>query len=394
MISYKEALRNERLNAAEVFLATPFIVVVTQFVPVLVTRLGASPLLLGILTSGAALMLTLASALGPSWLRRVPNWRPAMGIPLMVWRFALIVVPLMLFLPSHQAEAVVIAMVLLNFVAGFSNYTFTTFLSRMTLRDRLARLVSTRWTMLGVGMALFTVILAAILDRFALPTNYVVACALSFAIGLVGYVILMQIRPVPLPAQSAARPRPKFSELMAHAPARNFLWIALLANIAVNAPGPLVTLQMVRVLDATNVDFGWYLAIFWVSVAVFGLFTPRLVERFGNVAIFVAGCIGLGVQLVILALAPSLPVTWIAGLVGGVTSVMFQVTSYALMVQCAPPEKYEGYVGAYTATVNFAIFAGPLAMSALVAAGLPIAAGLLICAVARALAGLFALRVS
>ena len=86
MISYKEALRNERLNAVEVFLATPFIVVVTQYVPVLVTRLGASPLLLGILTSGAALMLTLASALGPSWLRRVPRWRPSMGIPLMIWR--------------------------------------------------------------------------------------------------------------------------------------------------------------------------------------------------------------------------------------------------------------------------------------------------------------------
>jgi hypothetical protein len=62
-------------------------------------------------------------------------------------------------------------------------------------------------------------------------------------------------------------------------------------------------------------------------------------------------------------------------------------------VQCAPPEKYEGYVGVYSAAVNFAVFAGPLAMTALVGAGLPIAAGLLICAVARALAGLPAVRI-
>jgi DHA1 family tetracycline resistance protein-like MFS transporter len=208
----------------------------------------------------------------------------------------------------------------------------------------------------------------------------------------VGFVFLMKMRPIPLQAPGASKPRAKVSEIMAYRSARNFLFVALLANIAVNAPGPLITLQMVRVLNATNVEYGWYLAIFWVSVAVFGLFTPWLVERFGNTLVFAAACIGLAVQLVILALAPSLPVTWIAGFVGGVTVVMFQVTSYALMVQCAPPDKYEGYVGLYTTSVNFAVFAGPFAITALVGAGMPISTGLLICAVARALAGVFAVR--
>jgi hypothetical protein len=95
----------------------------------------------------------------------------------------------------------------------------------------------------------------------------------------------------------------------------------------------------------------------------------------------------LGLQLVILAFAPSLPVTWIAGFVGGVASVMFQVTAYGLMVQCAPPEKFEGYVGVYSAAANFSLFAGPLVLSALTNAGMPIVTGLLIAAVARAVAG-------
>lgn len=394
MISYKDALRNERWHAAEVFLATPALVVIQQYVPVLVTRLGASPLLLGLLTSGAAVMLVLASSLGPLWLQRVPRWRPAMLIPLMLWRSALLAVPLLLLLPAGQAEAIVALVVLLNFAAGFSNYTFTSWLPRMTVPDRLARLVSIRWTMLGLGMALFTVILAALLDAFRIPLNYAIVCMLAFAIGIAGAWCLMQTKPEPLTKGGKGKPRAKVREILAHVPARKYLLITLLAQIALNAPGPLVTLQMVRVLGATNVEFGWYLAIFWISLAAFGLVVPALVDRFGNTKIFAAGCIGLGVQIAILALAPSLPVTWIAGFVGGITSVMFQVTGFGLVVQSAPAEKYEGFVGVHQTVVNFSIFIGPLLMTALINMGLSIAVGLLIAAVARVVAGVLALRMA
>lgn len=394
MISYKDALRNERWHAAEIFLATPALVVLQQYVPVLVTRLGASPLLLGLLTSGAAVMLVLASSLGQFWLQRMPHWRPAMFIPLMLWRSALLAVPLLLLLPAGQAEAIVALVVLLNFAAGFSNYTFTSYLPRMTLSDRLARLVSLRWTMLGLGMALFTVILAALLDAFRIPVNYAVVCALAFVIGVAGAWCLMQTRPEPLTKGGKGKPRAKLSEILSHVPARKYLLVTLLAQIALNAPGPLVTLQMVRVLGATNIEYGWYLAIFWISLAAFGLVVPMLVDRYGNTRIFAAGCIGLGAQLVILALATSLPVTWIAGFAGGITSVMFQVTGFGLLVQSAPPEKYEGFVGIHQMVVNFSVFVGPLLMTALIDVGLSIAVGMLMAAAARVVAGVLALRMA
>lgn len=394
MISYKDALRNERWNAAEVFLATPALVVVQQYVPVLVTRLGASPLLLGLLTSGGAIMLVLASSLGPFWLQRVPHWRPAMVIPVLGYRSMLLVVPLLLLLPAGQAEAIVLAVVLLNFTAGLTFYTFASFLPRMTWPDRLARLVSIRWTMLGLGMALFTILLAALLDAFHIPLNYAIVCAIALAISMIGIWCMMQARPEPLTQGGKGKPRAKVREILSHGPARNYLLVTLLAQIALNAPGPLVTLQMVRVLGATNVEFGWYLAIFWISLAAFGLLVPALVDRFGNTKVFAAGCIGLGVQMVILALAPTLPVTWIAGFVGGITSVMFQVTGFGLVVKSAPPEKYEGFVGVYQTVVNFSVFIGPLLMTAMIDVGMSIAIGLLIAAVARVVAGVLALRMA
>jgi MFS family permease len=394
LLSYQQALRNERLNAIEVFLATPFIVMVTQFVPVLVTRLGASPLLLGILTSGGALMLTIASALGPAWIRRAPNWPRNMTIPLLIWRTVLVWTPLLLFLPAYKAEAIVATVVLLHFASGISIYTLTAFLSRMTLPERVAHLVSMRWTMLGIGMAVFTVILAAILDALPLPLSYLLACVLALIISIAGVIALGQVRVAPLEHQPAARPHANTRTFLTHLPARNYLLITLLAQIAVNAPSPLITLQMVRVLQATNVDYGWYLAIFWLSLAGAGLVVPQLTERFGNTLVFAIACVGLGMQLVILAIAPVLPVTWAAGFIGGPTSVMFQVTSYALMVQCAPLDKFEGYVGAHTTVTNFALFIGPLLMSALVDSGMSIAAGLLASALLRAASGMLALRLS
>jgi MFS family permease len=390
--SYQQALRNERLNAIEITLATPFIVMVTQYVPVLVARLGASPLLLGILTSGAALMLTIASALGPAWLRCVPDWPRNVAIPLLIWRTVLILTPLFLFLPAYRAEAIVAVVVLLHFASGFSIYTITTFLARMTLPERVARLVSMRWTMLGVGMAIFTVLLAAILDAFPMPANFIAACALALSIGLTSIAVLSRVQVAPLVRAPAARSRADARAFLAHAPARNYLIITLLAQIGVNAPAPLITLQMVRVLQATNVDYGWYLAIYWISLAGIGLVMPQLTDRFGSALVFAASCVGLGLQLVILAVAPSLPVTWLAGFIGGATSAMLQVTSYALMVQCAPPDRFEGYVGAHSTVTNFALFAGPLVMSALVDDGMSIAVGLIVCAVVRTASGVLTLR--
>ena len=50
----KQARRNERLNFLQLIWATPYLIVLQQYVPVLTTRLGASAMLIGMLSSGAA----------------------------------------------------------------------------------------------------------------------------------------------------------------------------------------------------------------------------------------------------------------------------------------------------------------------------------------------------
>lgn len=387
-LSYKQARHNERWNGVEILLAAPFIVVSQQYIPVMITRFGGSALLLGAVTSGSALMLTLASALAPRYLARAGTYYRAMGVSLSIFRSVMAIIPLMLLLPAYRAEAAVLALVLLSFFSGLANMSLTSYLPKMTFPDRLSELVSRRWVLLGVGMTIFTPLIAWVLDHFAQPTNYIVACLIALVIGYAGVWAVLRIRPVPDGVLQKEAVKSGLRELLSHKPARLYLLLTLLVHLALNAPAPLITLHMVRGLGATDTEFGWFLAIFWAALTVTGLVTGRVIRRIGNRKAFSFSNLGLAMQVLVIALAPTLPVTWIGALVGGVASVFFQVSAYALIVEFAPRERYGAYLSVYSSLVNFCIFAAPLAMTALVdQAWISISGGLLVSVVLRALAG-------
>ncbi len=399
-LSYAQARSNYRWNAIELIFAAPFIVVMQQYVPVLITRLGASPLWLGLLTSGAALMLTVASALAPRWIAAMRTYRRSMAVALLIYRSIMLLIPLVLFLAplAVQSEIIVLLALLLSLFAGMGNMTLTAYLPRMTMSDALSQLVSMRWVVLGLCMAIFTPAIAWILDRFQQPDNYIVACVIALVAGMLGIAPLMMIKPVPdgpLAKQAArdGQARTGLRTMLAHKAARSYLLLTLLVQFALNAPVPLITLQMVRGLRLTDSQFGWYLAIFWISLAIAGMGVARVVRRYGNARAFAVSTIALAGQVVVLAFATSFQATWIAGLLGGVASVFFQVSAYALLVDCAPPDNYEGFMSVHAAVTNFCIFAAPLAISALLETGLiGIFGGLLLTALLRGVAGVLALR--
>jgi hypothetical protein len=74
-----------------------------------------------------------------------------------------------------------------------------------------------------------------------------------------------------------------------------------------------------------------------------------------------------------------------------VASVFFQVSGYALIIECAPQDKYEGFLSLHATVVNFCIFAAPLLTTAIVDAGwIGIFGGLMASAALRAIAGALA----
>ncbi len=392
MIQYKEALRNERLLGLEIFLAAPFIVIVTQYAPVLITRLGASPLLIGAFTSAPALVTSLMAALGPRYIALIPNFRVSVGVPATIWRLLMVVIPLALLAPAFRPEIIVFGAVCLSFGAGLTNFTVPAYFPRLTVPERLGKMIGRRWTLLGLGMTLSTPILGYLLGALSQPLNYFVVCGIGIITTIAGLTTLLMVRVPPVAAADRTRRKElSVSELVQYPGSVRFLLVALLMHLAINAAGPLVTLRMVRGLNASDSDFGWYYAIFWVVLALVGLVSARITERFGNRLTFAISGIGLGAQLLILAFATVLPVTWLSAILSGLASVLFQVSAYGLLVDYAPSNRYEGFTGWNTIIANIGILVAPMLMTALVSGGMDITAGLIVCAVFRAASGLAAL---
>ena len=390
----RQTRRNERLFIVQVMWVMPFVVIQQQYVPVLATRLGASPLLLGVLTSGSALALTVASVLARWYLQRTPNAMRALIAPVFLSRLSLLLIPLALLLPDRQAEALVAAALAINLVIGIVQVTFFAFLPKVTLADRIAVLMGGRWLVLGLAMAIGTPAMAVILDGLEMPVNYFVACGVAIAAGIVEIFTFGAVKPLPAPAKAPARQSATrdLGDILRHRPAARYLIVTLAAQLALNASAPLIPLKLVRELGASDTAYGWYITVFWLALAAMSALIPRLVRRFGNQHMFALGGAGIGVQMLALALAADLPATWIAGAIGGLASGLFQVTAFGLVVENAPPERYESFVSVQLSVTNFAIFAGPLLMSGLLSAGLSVGVGLIACAGGNVLASTLSLR--
>ncbi len=388
-VTPRQARQNEHLSVVQLIWATPYLVVLQQYIPELATRLGASALLLGLLSSGAALMLTVGTALARYWIQRAPADMRAVALPGLGARAIVMWVPLALFIGSHQADWLVIGTLVCNLFIGIMQVPFTSALSRLTFSDRVPVLISTRWTMLGIGNAIGIPLIAIVLDNLPLPWNYVAVCTLATITSVVEFFTFLRWRPRPVLASQRMQrsPASDLKQILRHPPARQFLLLILLLNFGLSSISPLLPLKLVRYLQANNVQYGWYATMSWLAIALTGLVRPQLIRRYGNKLLFAASGIGLAMEALTLGLAQSLPFTWVAGAIGGVSTGLFQVTAFSLIAESSPPDCYEGFVGIQASVGNFAIFAAPLITSGLLSIGLPIGPTILLCAAARAIAG-------
>lgn len=124
---------------------------------------------------------------------------------------------------------------------------------------------------------------------------------------------------------------------------------------------------------------------------IFSPMAGMLSDRFGRRPILLVSCAGLGLDFLLMALAPTLWWLWLGRIVSGLTMASFSTTS-AYIADVTPPEKRAGAYGMLGAAFGLGFILGP-ALGGLLGGidlRLPffLAAG---CALANALYGLFVL---
>jgi hypothetical protein len=343
--------------------------VASLFLPVFLTRLGASNFQIGLLSAmPAATGLVLAILVG-NFLQRRPNIVPwfSMSRLLVVSCFAAtglapLIVPESMLIPSilliwamatlPQTAVAIGFTVVMNAVAGPA-YRY--------------ELMSRRWSVMGLVTALAVVIVGQVLDRIGFPLNYqVVFVGLSLG-GLISFLASSRLQvddtpPIPeTPGRSAAQRLRDYTALVRAHPdfvrfaAKRFVFLTG-TSLAV----PLFPLYFVREVGASDAAIGT-IAMAQTLVLVFSyLFWVRTKRKRGTHVVLLTTTYVMSLYPALVAATTQIPVIIGLAALAGVVSAGIDLVFFDELMKTVPVERSATFVSIAQSLQYVSAFIAPL----------------------------------
>ncbi|HWQ12213.1 MAG TPA: MFS transporter [Roseiflexaceae bacterium] len=341
---------------------------VTSFLAVFLVRLGASPLLVGLLTSMPALTgMLLAIPLG-RYLERQRNMVPwySRARALVQASFALMgVVPF--FLSGEDAALAIIAIwALVTVPQTVVNITFTVVMGAVAGPRQRQYVMSRRWSILGATTAITVALVGAVLDRIAFPLNYQVVFMASFLGGMLSFAFSSRIsipdnQPPPAEERRPEHPlRAAWEALRASPDFSRFVLSAFVFNFGMNLALPLFPLYWVREVHAS--DF-WIGLINTVNngIVLAGYFMwTAVTHRKGNVLVLRLCAFGLVLYPLLTGLTSSVEPLLVYAALAGIFSAGLNLVLFDISLATVPPDRVPSYIALYQLSNYVTALAAPL----------------------------------
>jgi MFS family permease len=359
------------------------------FLGVYAIRLGATPLHMGLITSLRALLMVVGSTLANRWRSRYHNPVIALNIPIVAYRVLLYFsVAAVAFLPQEWRVNALVAVVVLSAIpTGIAQGVFLGMMRYAVDARDLARVVARRSTLMNGTILVWVLLLGQFLEHVSFPLNYQIGFLLAFVASMLSWWDIRQVKcPDIVPVVNTETPTVTIN-VWKYAPFARFAFMVFTINFSVFMAAPIVPLQLVRGLNATD---GW--------ISIFGIFemgagmlaTLRiewLINRFGKGPLIIATTFATVLHPLILGLTPNY-VMYIVGVIFfGMGWFTVNVLLYNRLVEIVPPEDFPHYAAAYQLLINTGLFLGPLVGTFLIENGISLLSALLIIAGLRATAG-------
>lgn len=363
----------------------------SRFLSVYAIRLGATPLELGLISSLPAIILLFSSALGGWWLAHSRTPQQALLLPGLGHRLLFLLPAFAPFLPeSWQPAWLIFSVAVPAIPQGIASIAFMV-LMRQAVHDRLMpSLLSHRQMALNIGIGIAALAFGLWLEQAPFPLNYQVMFVVAFLFALMSERACLKIRAI-VPAHD---PAPQATTPPQTSPWRSqrFLRVAAVVLASHIAFTSIVPVTPLRLIDDLSANEG-FLALFGLAELVAGatitLFTSRIVARIGNQAMIAAAMIGTALAALLIALAPSLPLTLVAAALSGASWTAVGVGIYGFFTENTPPQSMTSYSIAYQQVIGLGLFIGPMIGSTLANSGTPLVLVVLAGAGLRLAAGAF-----
>ena len=167
---------------------------ISTYLSVFVVRLGASSLLVSLLTSLPAVLMALLSIPAGLWVERQPDPIRLTNRVRLVHRGSFLLIALLPFVfQRHLAEAVVVVWTLNSVPATVINLSWMAVVAEIIPPQRRPGVNGVRWALLSVVTAVAVAAFGYLLERMDFPINYQIVFAVSFLGGL-GSIYFFSLR--------------------------------------------------------------------------------------------------------------------------------------------------------------------------------------------------------
>lgn len=344
------------------------------FLAVYLTRLGASPLQISLLTSLPALLTIIvalpAGAIAARYIRPVQQ----SARHFLLIRLCYLLVAAAAFLPATAAIwSVVIIWTSTALPGAIANTAWMgVFAEAIPARER-ARLNGLRWGLLGFVTACSVALFGQMLDRLPFPLGYQLVFLTSFVAGLLNVWFYSRLivpdQPLHAPAEPTMPLRARLLQalhpLREDGPFLRFIVGSTLLRLGMFLAAGLYSIYWVRDLQAADSLIGLRTtagnAALVVGYPLWGWVTARL----GHERALALAAAGLGLYPMMTSLATL--ALWLvpAAVLWGLFAGGIDVTLFEGLLHTAPPARRAHYVALNTAIANLVAFVAPILGAAL-----------------------------
>jgi MFS family permease len=343
---------------------------VATFLSVFLVRLGATPFMVGLLTSMPALTgMILAIPVGRLMERQsdILPWYSRVRV-LVLGSYALTGLMPFFFPPDVTILAIIVIWAIATVPQTIVNVAFTMVMSAVAGPTQRYYLMSRRWSIMGVTTAITVALVGVILDMISFPLNYQAVFIASFAGGMLSYAFSNRIelpKNTPPPAVEHERQtlrerlRNGMAALRVNTEYNNFLISQFVFRCGLTLSIPLFPLYWVRELNAPDSWIGVINTVNSAVLIVAYFIWSKVSERRGNSMVLRACAFGLAFYPLLTGLTKNLaPLPIYAGFAGifaaGIDLVMFDI-----LLKTCPPRHAASYIALYQTTTYVATFLAP-----------------------------------
>lgn len=367
------------------------------FISVFVVRLGASNLVVSLVTALPSIVMALFSIpAGQLTERQVDLVRFTNRMRIFHRGSFLLVALLPFYVHKWLAEVIVVVWAAKSIASALLQTSWMAVVSRMIPPVRRATVNGTRWAIVSVVTAVATATFGYILDKLPFPLNYQIVFTISFLGGVAGMYFFGKIRiPDNVPV---VRTKSKGVSLgqrlrayiqMMNVPA--FVRYEIAASVfrfGLSLPMALYSIYWIRRLGASDLWIGWQATAGKVALIIGYIVWGRWISRQGRYLPLLICVAMLGLYPVLTGLVTDQKWLPLVAIVQGLFITGANISFFDTLLAVAPSEGQPNFVALNTMLASLMAFVAPLVGSSLsgwvsipivffIAGGIHIAAALL-----------------